>query len=223
MKTKRIIAYIIGFVAVVTLMFSLFLFLYAFEQIYYERAEQERLIHEWESYLVQLSEDQYDHLALDEIVVKASGSSFQENVQHSPQNEGQIQRDKIRPIGVLSIPSLKVKWPIVEGVTNDRLAKGVGHYPDSADPGEVGNAIYAGHREMGLKKIGELTIGDEIHIETLDGTYIYKITETRIVGNQDRSVYIENDQPILTIITCYPFNYIGSAPERYIVTASLIP
>lgn len=178
---------------------------------------------EWESYRIELTEDQYDNLTLDDLIVTASGSSIQVAPQPVQEQIEEGPRDKVRPIGVLSIPSLNTKWPIVEGVSNDRLAKGVGHYPGSADPGNVGNAIYAGHREMGLKKIGELTLGDEIHIETLDGTYIYEITETRIVDSNDRSVYIENEQPILTLITCYPFNYIGSAPNRYIVTAALIP
>lgn len=230
---KQRLVYIIGAIALITLVLSLFLFLYSFERIYYESKTQERLLEEWESLMHELTDSQIEELSLDSLIhnppttISETISISEQGMSNSPLIDSSSQKDSPSPaihvIGKLTIPAIKGKWPLVEGVSNADLAKGVGHYTGSANPGETGNAIYAGHREMGLKQLGKLEIGEEIIIDTLQGQFIYEVTDTRVVDQHDRSVHVESDEALLTIITCYPFDYIGAAPDRFILTASLIP
>lgn len=215
---KTIVVYVVGTIALLSLLLSLYLFLYAFERIYTEQAEQERLLEEWESLLSPLAVEQEDRLDVEQMIVSRAL-----HVSTNASVNMDMPATTVNVIGKLEIPKLKAKWPVIAGVGNKELAKGVGHYIGSAAAGQLGNSIYAGHREMGLKKVGGLAIGEEIIVETLDGTFTYEVTATRIVPQEDRSVSIESDESLLTLITCYPFDYFGSAPNRYIVTATLSP
>ncbi len=223
-EVKSRFVYLIGGIALITLVLSLFLFLYSFERIYHESKVQERLLEEWESLAIELTEEQMDNLALEPLIINASVTEV-ESLELIPSDvpEHPSTSSISNLIGKMTIPSIKGKWPLVKGVSNSDLAKGVGHYIGSANPGVTGNSIFAGHREMGLKQLGNLEQGDEIIIETLDGKFKYEVTETRVVDQKDRSVHVESDEALLTLITCYPFDYIGSAPDRFILTASLIP
>ncbi|EGK10225.1 sortase [Kroppenstedtia eburnea] len=122
----------------------------------------------------------------------------------------------------LEIPALKVRLPVVEGTGVKELRKGVGHYATSVFPGEPDNSVLAGHRESALGKIGKLKKGDEIVVKTKhEGTFTYEVTKHWITDENDRSVIVSHESSKLTVITCYPFNAIGS-PERYIVQADLV-
>src|SRR5690606_32643668 len=126
-------------------------------------------------------------------------------------------------IGKISIPDLKGKWPILAGTGNKELAQGMGHYTGSAEFGQQGNAIIAGHRERGLLKLDTLEIGAEIVVETEDVKFIYQVSEKKIVHHKARSVHIESDTAELTLVTCYPLVSFGPNEERYIVSATLFP
>ena len=122
----------------------------------------------------------------------------------------------------LVIPKLDLRIPIVEGTGEKELKKGIGHYTDSVFPGEPDNAVLAGHRESRFRDIGRLKKGDRIIVETRDeGTFVFSVKKTWVTDKDDRTVIVSHDEPLLTLITCYPFHYIGSAPERYIVQAEL--
>lgn len=122
----------------------------------------------------------------------------------------------------LMIPKLDLRLPIVEGTGEKELKKGIGHYTDSVFPGEPDNAVLAGHRESRFRDIGRLKKGDRIIVETRDeGTFVFSVKKTWVTDKDDRTVIVSHDEPLLTLITCYPFHYIGSAPERYIVQAEL--
>lgn len=122
----------------------------------------------------------------------------------------------------LEIPKLKIRLPVVEGTGTKELRKGVGHYSTSVFPGENDNAVLAGHRETALGKLGKLKKGDKIIVRTKDeGTFIYEITKHWITDENDRYVIVSHDSAKLTVLTCYPFNALGS-PERYIVQADLV-
>jgi len=121
----------------------------------------------------------------------------------------------------LVIPKLDLRLPVVEGTGEKELQKGIGHYTDSVLPGEPDNAVLAGHRES-FRDIGRLKKGDRIIVETRDeGTFVFSVKKTWVTDKDDRSVIVSHDETLLTLITCYPFNYIGAAPERYIVQAEL--
>jgi sortase A len=122
-------------------------------------------------------------------------------------------------IGVLEIPRLGISSVVDEGVDNKTLLVAVGHVPGTALPGEVGNVALAGHRDTFFSELGQLHSGDDIVLTTLRGSYRYRVEATRIVNPSDKEVLDASDRPTLTLITCYPFRYIGSAPRRFIVVA----
>jgi sortase A len=123
-------------------------------------------------------------------------------------------------VGILKFPSLKEELPIIEGTNEDDLEKGVGHYKGSSFPNEKGQIVLSGHRDTVFRRLGELKLGDILTISTPDGTFNYKIEHTQIVEANDRSIItLQKNEEILTLTTCYPFSFIGNAPERYIITA----
>jgi sortase A len=125
-------------------------------------------------------------------------------------------------IGNLTIPVLNRVIPIIHGANEDELKKGVGHFAQSVLPGEANNSVLSGHRDTVFRELGKLKIGDELTTETSAGTFTYIIKETRIVHKDDKTVIVPTDHAVLTVTTCYPFRYIGDAPDRYIIIADLI-
>jgi sortase A len=121
----------------------------------------------------------------------------------------------------LIIPKLKAKMPVVEGTDEDELAEGVGHFADSVLPGEPDNSVLSGHRDTVFRHVGELKKGDELLVKTRQGTFVYVITKTWVTKPDDRTVIVPYGKPVLTLTTCYPFTYIGPAPERYIIQSEL--
>ena len=125
-------------------------------------------------------------------------------------------------LGVLSIPVLNQNWPIIEGTEEDQLAKGVGHFSQSVLPGVIDNCVLSGHRDTVFSEIGKLKLQDKLIVETSAGVFTYQISKIRIVDKEDRTVIVPTDHAVLTITTCYPFNFVGSAPNRYILVADLL-
>ncbi len=125
-------------------------------------------------------------------------------------------------MGEVIIPSISLKYPLIHGTLDEHLAKGIGHYAGSVYPGEGGNVIISGHRDTVFRNLGDLKMGDTITINTSYGSYTYKASSTRIVDKNDRTVIVPSDKEMLTMTTCYPFSYIGSAPKRYIVIAQFV-
>jgi sortase A len=124
-------------------------------------------------------------------------------------------------IGTLKIPRLKKTIPIYEGTEPAQLKKGAGHYQKSVPPGLNDNSVIAGHRDSVFTQFGSLKRGDELIIKTGYGKFIYRIDSFRIVKADDRTVIVPTPVATLTFSTCYPFHYVGSAPNRFIVTALL--
>lgn len=122
-------------------------------------------------------------------------------------------------VGILQIPRLDAYLPIVEGVDEDDLAQGVGHYTGTAFPLQDDQIVLSGHRDTVFRGMGELEIGDEFIVQMEYGDFTYEIVETFITDPDDRTVIVPHDEEILTVTTCYPFNFVGSAPERYIINA----
>lgn len=123
-------------------------------------------------------------------------------------------------VGVLYIPRLDREIPIVEGTDEEELAQGVGHYTDTGYPGENRQILLSGHRDTVFRKFGELEHGDEFHIKMEHGTFIYVISDHEIVSADNTTVIDPSRKDeYLTVSTCYPFSYIGSAPDRYVLYA----
>lgn len=125
-------------------------------------------------------------------------------------------------IGSLYIPRLDREIAIVEGTDEEELKHGVGHYRDTGFPGENKQILLSGHRDTVFRNFGELKDGDEFHVRMEHGTFIYVIRdeETQIVPANDTTVIDPSlDKEVLTVSTCYPFSFIGNAPDRYVLHA----
>jgi sortase A len=123
------------------------------------------------------------------------------------------------PISRIEIPRLGVSVVVVEGVRARDLLLGVGHIPGTAFPGELGNIGIAGHRDTFFRKLGQIRDQDAIILTTLRGSFQYLVESIQIVDPTDIRALQPSDKPILTLVTCYPFSYVGPAPERFIVRA----
>src|SRR5690625_556342 len=126
-------------------------------------------------------------------------------------------------VGILDIEKIDAELPIVEGTDEDELEIGVGHYKDTVYPTQNDQILLSGHRDTVFRRMGELEIGDTMTIKLPYGDFTYEIYETFIVDADDTTV-IKSTAPdeVLTVSTCYPFQYVGSAPDRYIINAKPI-
>ena len=125
-------------------------------------------------------------------------------------------------IGTITLPSLEQSWPIFEGTDDPELARGVGHYLNSVLPGESDHAVLAGHRETVFNRLGELKIGEKINISTSAGVFQYQIKKFRVVDRTDRTVIVPSSHAVLTLVTCYPINFVGTTHQTFVVTANLV-
>ena len=125
-------------------------------------------------------------------------------------------------IGSLSIPRIKSFVAIIEGTGSKELKRGVGHYVGSVVPRVSDNAVLAGHRDSVFRRLGEVKLGDLITVKNDYGTFVYEVHKIRIVNANNRTVIVPSKDAVLTLSTCYPFRYFGSAPKRYIVQAGLV-
>ncbi len=123
-------------------------------------------------------------------------------------------------VGLLELPAIDSELAIVEGTDPDDLKKGVGHYSGSYLPGEEGQIVLSGHRDTVFRRLGELKPGDILRVRLPKSEHKYKIERTKIVDAEDRSIItLQSEQEELILTTCYPFSYVGNAPERYIIYA----
>jgi sortase A len=122
-------------------------------------------------------------------------------------------------IAILRIPKIHLEVPVLAGTDDLSLNRGVGHVVGTANPGENGNMAIAGHRDGFFRGLKDVGLGDKIEIDTPGRTETYVIDRITIVDPNDVSVLKATPQASLTLVTCYPFYFVGSAPKRYIVRA----
>lgn len=122
-------------------------------------------------------------------------------------------------IGRLSIPRLDMSAMVREGTEEATLRVALGHIPGTALPGTLGNVGVAGHRDTWFRVLRGIRSGDLIRFETSDETYVYRVENTRVVQPQEVDVLRAGQDPELTLVTCYPFYFVGTAPRRFIVKA----
>lgn len=125
------------------------------------------------------------------------------------------------PLGVLRIRQIQLEVPLFDGTDDATLNYAVGRIAGTARPGEPGNIGIAGHRDGFFRGLKDVRVGDAIELRTPQGTDTYVVDRIQIVPPEDVSVLRPTAAPSLTLVTCYPFYFVGSAPQRYIVTASL--
>lgn len=123
------------------------------------------------------------------------------------------------PIARLIIPVLGLDEVVMEGVGDEELNAGPGHLPGSVLPGERGNSVISAHRDRHFSRIGSLQVGDEITTETAPGRRMKWIVISRRVIDSGEPALFSTPDPTLTLTTCWPIRYVGTAPERLIITA----
>ena len=124
-------------------------------------------------------------------------------------------------VGMLDVPRLRLSTPVIEGDDTRALRRAVGHLPDTPMPWDRGNSAIAGHRDGLFRPLKNVKVGDEIRFRTTREEFRYRVTKTTIVRPDDLSVLAPQSEPAtLTLITCYPFYFVGSAPERFVVHAA---
>jgi sortase A len=127
-----------------------------------------------------------------------------------------------RPLAVLRIPTIQVEVPVYNGTDDLILNRGVGRILGTAQVGEAGNLGIAGHRDGFFRRLRDLAPGDEIDLDRISQSDTYVVQKIKIVNPEDVSVLAPTPAPTLTLVTCFPFYFVGSAPQRYVVTASLM-
>jgi LPXTG-site transpeptidase (sortase) family protein len=125
-------------------------------------------------------------------------------------------------IGEMNIPRLGLKTIVAQGDSSKVLRRAVGHLAETPLPGEPGNVALAGHRDGFFRPLRNIRAGDAISLNTLDGEFVYQVESTEVVLPSDVQVLQPSRENTLTLVTCFPFYYVGSAPKRFIVRARQI-
>ncbi|WP_066314391.1 class D sortase [Bacillus sp. FJAT-29814] len=200
---------------------SLFFASYCVYQIYLSQNQVEASLNEWEEQK-DLSHQVASTPSIgneEPITAAVASTEFNNEVAQplysTPPEKGEV-------FGKIIIPKIKKEFPLIQGSDQEELAKGVGHYFGSVLPGEPDNTVLAGHRDTVFKELAKVGVGDLVTIETKAGTFTYQISEQRIVDKNDRTVIVPYDYAAMTLITCYPFDFVGPAPDRYILVGKLV-
>ena len=126
------------------------------------------------------------------------------------------------PLAILRIPKIGLEVAVLEGTSEPALNRGVGHITGTPQPGNDGNVGIAGHRDGYFRGLKDISEGDLIEMETLAGIESYTVTRLLLVDPPDVWVLEPTEVPSITLVTCYPFYYVGSAPQRFIVRAERV-
>ena len=122
----------------------------------------------------------------------------------------------------LRVDRLGLEVMVAEGSDEETLALGPGHLQESALPGELGNCIIAGHRDAEFRRLRDIREGDVVELNGWSGSARYRVTAIRIVDRDQTGLLAAGEEARLTLVTCYPFFYVGPAPQRFIVQAELV-
>jgi sortase A len=126
------------------------------------------------------------------------------------------------PLAILRVPRIDLEVPVLDGTDELSLNRGVGHIAGTPRPGEPGNVGIAGHRDGFFRGLKDISAGDLLELETLQGNLVYHIESITVVSPDRVDVLAPSAEPTLTLVTCYPFYFAGNAPKRYIVRAAAV-
>lgn len=155
----------------------------------------------------------------DQLKARTLNTSFW-SVQRMKAYEATLGR-RAEPLALLRIPALNLEVPVSQGTDELTLNSGVGIIKNTSLPGQGGNIGIAGHRDGFFRGLKDIKTGDTISLVTLTDTSVYVVDRILITGPADVSVLWPRGKPSLTLVTCYPFYFVGPAPNRYVVEASL--
>lgn len=156
-----------------------------------------------------------------------AGSDSFGGITESPGSAGKVssatsvRRPLAVPLAILRIPRIHLDVPVLGTMDNITLNRGVARIAGTAAPGQKGNIGIAGHRDNFFQNLKEINRGDEIELETTTATEIYVVDNILVTGEDDLSVLRPRGSQSLTLVTCYPFHYVGPAPRRFVVQATI--
>jgi sortase A len=125
-------------------------------------------------------------------------------------------------IARLEAASVSLSATVLEGSDDGTLSRAAGHIEETALPGQRGNIGIAGHRDTIFRPLRGLRVGDPLTLTTADRVFHYRVSATQVVGPEDVYVLDPTNGPVMTLVTCFPFEFIGHAPQRFIVRAELV-
>lgn len=125
----------------------------------------------------------------------------------------------VTSIGRIEIPRLGIRAMVADGIDAPTLELAVGHIPETATPGSPGNCGLAGHRDTFFRRLEGVREGDRVRFSTAEKTYTYEVEWSRVVEPDRVDTLDPTPVPSLTLVTCYPFTYVGRAPKRFVVRA----
>lgn len=204
-KRKFRITKIIGIILIIA---GLGTIAYPFFEIYLDKHDISKNINEWDK---QKKDTKVN-----------SNNNDKKNNKVSKNKYPSVKVDGKDIIGKVIVTKTGEQIPILMGATEENLRGGATLYDNGIYPGENGTAIILGHRETTFGFLENIKVGDEVDIESLSNTYKFKVKRTYITTPDDESILAQKNNPSLTLVTCYPFNYLGHAPERFIVKLDLI-
>ncbi len=123
----------------------------------------------------------------------------------------------------IRLPRLGISALVREGVETGVLRASVGHLPRTALPGAAGNVVLAAHRDSFFRPLEEVRVGDDVWLVAPSGNFRYRVISTAVVGPRRTDLLRGSEESLLTLVTCYPFRYLGRAPQRFVVQALLEP
>lgn len=135
--------------------------------------------------------------------------------------EKSLNADVSAPIAILKIPKINLEVAVFDGTEDVILDRGVGRIVGTSWPGELGNIGIAGHRDGFFRGLKEIGFGDTVELLTHEKSQVFRVDRTEVVDPSDVDVLRIGDGPTLTLVTCYPFYHVGSAPQRFIAQAKL--
>ena len=163
-------------------------------------------------------------LLINQVAIKIENTTEQKEMEMNENNRLQNYPEYGTQYATIEIPKIDVNLPVYYGNTLEILKKGVGHSSGSYFPGEGGSIIYMGHNSKKVfRRFSELQIGNEIKVTTSYGEFNYRIYDMQLINETEKDkLPIQKEKEILMVYTCYPFNNIGYATQRYVVYAELV-
>ncbi|MDT8069569.1 MAG: class D sortase [Terriglobia bacterium] len=168
----------------------------------------------------------YEHWRFDRAVNASRRAPIKEQpgvpltIDSSPEEVGRATFTDGSVLGRIEIRRIGVSVIVMEGTDRRTLQRAVGHIAGTSLPGQPGNIAIAGHRDTFFRELRNLRLGDEITLTTLDGSLVYEVDSMKVVAADNTAVLNHSTRSDLTLVTCYPFYFVGPAPRRFVVHAT---
>ena len=170
-------------------------------------------------YKMEVAQNHYLKLANTKIEKESKTQAKEKNNDKADSEDAKEELKVGDVIGILNIPRLDREIPIIEGTDSDSLDKGVGHLSNSYMPREDNMIFLAGHRNTVFTNFNKIQKGDSFYFKNSKGNYKYTVKNIKIVPRDDKTIIKKYDEEVLIVCTCYPFGYLGDAPDRIIFYA----